>query len=901
MRLWQADPYKRPLVDAAGAAVATFLTLGMCAASPGANGAPVMLTGTSSADVLDASASSQAHIISGLAGADRIFGSSSDDVLDGGSGNDSIDAGPGADTVIGGAGNDTLAGNAGDDDFFVAGWSAWDSIDGGEGHDRLIGSTADDVFGIRALIGVEVIDGGQGFDRIRMAGGAASRLDLSNTTVLGIELIEGSSSKDTIIGSPGADLIDGGRGDDYIHGGPGLDVVNYPAEFGLYSVQNNSDGSITVRDTTTGGYGVDTLVSIERIQFRDGYFQSGYFTPTGSDNTAPVAGPDAATLPEDSTVVIDVLGNDQDVDGDPITVVAVTSPQHGKAVLAVGNKISYTPSPDFNGIDSFRYTISDGRTGTAIGNVSITVQPAPDAPRPQDDTASVRAGISTAVDVLANDMEVDGEKLTINSVTNPSHGIATITTSGQILYAPDADYQGTDSFTYSVSDPTGLTATARVTLDVRSVSSADPLRARIASAPEGSWLRINQNRFQDVWPTSSQLPATPSYLNPAKVIFCWSSMAWDPNRNHLIFWGGGHGNYSGNEVYRFDANQFQWERASLPSDVVNLLGDNQYFAVDGPLNAPTSSHTYDNQEFLPNLDRFITFGGAKFNARQQFVLEDGMTRTGPYLWDPSRAGEDAVGGTQGSQVRPGLFPSVSGGQMWENRNTVAVAGIADVRPSGDWVNSTSAYVNVDGKDAVLITEAPRTRARLFLYTINSLEDPSLDSWELVGTDSVGYGNQGAGAYDPHRKLFVRTAKTSLGWGLVVWDLTSPGASNKSFVVIPRDAQGAPIVTALHGMDFDQSRGVFVLWDGGPRVWQVRAPEDPRSEAWETIAPGVLQTAEMPSQDDGTLFASNKYKPQQGVLGKWKYAPDYDVFFGVINPTDGNVWVYKPPNWSPKDE
>ena len=39
-------------------------------------------------------------------------------------------------------------------------------------------------------------------------------------------------------------------------------------------------------------------------------------------------------------------------------------------------------------------------------------------------------------------------------------------------------------------------------------------------------------------------------------------------------------------------------------------------------------------------------------------------------------------------------------------------------------------------------------------------------------------------------------------------------------------------------------------------------------------------------------------PQRGVLGKWKYAADYDVFFGVINPTAGNVWVYKPVNWSP---
>ena len=331
---------------------------------------------------------------------------------------------------------------------------------------------------------------------------------------------------------------------------------------------------------------------------------------------------------------------------------------------------------------------------------------------------------------------------------------------------------------------------------------------------------------------------------------------------------------------------------------MNLLGDSQYFAVDGAMNAPTSSHTYDNQEFLPNLDRFITFGGAKFNARQQFVLEDGETRTGPYLWEPSRAGADSVGGTAGSQARPDLFPDVIGGRMWQNRDTIRIAGIGAVRPSGDWVNSTSAYLNVDGKDAILITEAPRTQARLFLYTIHDVTDPARDTWELVGTDTSGYGNQGAGAYDPVRKLFARTAKTSLGWGLVVWDLATPGPTNKSYIVIPRDASGLPIVTDLHGMDFDQERGVFTLWDGGPAVWRVQPAANPRTDAWVTTQAETVSSLPAPSQEDGVLVANGKRKAQHGVLGKWKYAADYDVFLGVINPTDGNVWVYKPQGWSP---
>ena len=859
---------------------------------------PVILNGTSGADFLDASSSAVAHIIYGFGGSDRILGSSADDVLDGGSEGDVIDAGPGSDTLIGGPGNDTLTGGAGDDDFFVSGSSAWDTLSGGDGYDRLLGSSGNDIIGIRSMSGVEFIDGGAGSDRLRLAGGVSSQLDLSATVVRGIELIEGSASKDTIIGSASGDTITGGRGDDYIDGAAGLDEATYPSAYAAYVVTQNANGSITIRDPVTGGTGTDLLVRIETVRFTDGYLQSGIFTPSGGSNRPPLAAADSASVAEDGSVVVNVLANDSDPDGDALSLTSFAGAKHGKITLSAPASVTYKPNADYAGVDSFTYTVSDGRGGTASANVSVNVTPQADAPRPRDDSAVTVINESVVVEVLGNDLEVDGQALTVSSVTRPASGTAAIQSGGRIQYVPNAGYQGTDSFEYTVTDTTGLSASARVTVAVQSSPATTPLRDRIAAAPEGSWLRINQNRFRDVWPSTTQQPATPSYLNPAKVIFCWSSMAWDPNRNQLIFWGGGHGNYSGNEVYRFDGNTFRWQRASLPSDVVNLLGDGQYFAVDGAMSAPTSSHTYDNQEFLPNLDRFITFGGAKFNARQQFVLEDGATRTGPYLWDPGRAGGDSVGGLAGSQVRPDLYPDVIGGQMWQNRDTIRNAGIGAVRPSGDFVNSTSAYVNMDGKDAILVTEAPRTQARLFLYTINDVADPAQDTWDLVGIDSSGYGNQGAGAYDPARKLFARTAKTTFGWGLVVWDLSVPGPTNKSFIVIPRDGQGLPIVTDLHGMDFDRTRGVFTLWDGGPTVWRVQPPANPRTGTWVTTQAETSPSTESPSQADGVLVAYGDPKPQHGVLGKWKYAADYDVFFGVINPLDGNVWVYKPRGWSP---
>ena len=62
------------------------------------------------------------------------------------------------------------------------------------------------------------------------------------------------------------------------------------------------------------------------------------------------------------------------------------------------------------------------------------------------------------------------------------------------------------------------------------------------------------------------------------------------------------------------------------------------------------------------------------------MLDDGVTKTGPYLWDPSRADANMVGGLDGSQVAPATYPDVTGGRMWTNRNAIAVNGIGARRP-----------------------------------------------------------------------------------------------------------------------------------------------------------------------------------------------------------------------------
>src|SRR5207249_998314 len=119
----------------------------------------------------------------------------------------------------------------------------------------------------------------------------------------------------------------------------------------------------------------------------DGTLDSNVATVTiavAAVNDAPVANNDAVTTAEDTAVTIAVLGNDTDIDGDTLTVTGVSAPQHGSATSHPDGTITYTPAANYNGADTFTYTISDGHGGTAAATVSLTITAVDDAPVASD-------------------------------------------------------------------------------------------------------------------------------------------------------------------------------------------------------------------------------------------------------------------------------------------------------------------------------------------------------------------------------------------------------------------------------------------------------------------------------------------------------------------------------------
>ena len=189
-------------------------------------------------------------------------------------------------------------------------------------------------------------------------------------------------------------------------------------------------------------------------------------------NDAPIAIDDAATTAEDTPVSIAVLGNDTDVDGDRLSVTAVGLPAHGTVAIHPDGTITYTPAANYNGADGFTYTIGDGHGGAATGTVSVTITAVNDAPVAVDDTATTAEDTPANIAVLANDTDVDGDRLSVTAVSVPAHGSTAINSDGTITYAPAANYDGPDTFTYTIGDGHGGTAGATVAITVTGVNDA---------------------------------------------------------------------------------------------------------------------------------------------------------------------------------------------------------------------------------------------------------------------------------------------------------------------------------------------------------------------------------------------------------------------------------------------
>ena len=181
--------------------------------------------------------------------------------------------------------------------------------------------------------------------------------------------------------------------------------------------------------------------------------------PGAPVNLSPVANNDVASTPEDTAKDINVLANDTDPEDDPITVVSVSDPANGTTSINVDGTIHYVPDANFNGVDTFTYTVNGGDTAT----VTVTVTAVDDAPVAVDDSATTDEDTPVDIDVLLNDTDIDGGLKEVDSFTQPTSGLVSKNPNGTLRYVPNLDYVGGDSFTYTLNG--GSTATVTITVN----------------------------------------------------------------------------------------------------------------------------------------------------------------------------------------------------------------------------------------------------------------------------------------------------------------------------------------------------------------------------------------------------------------------------------------------------
>ena len=216
--------------------------------------------------------------------------------------------------------------------------------------------------------------------------------------------------------------------------------------------------------------GPDTFV----LTASDG--KGGTVTQTVTVNVAPVNDtPTAAatqTLSTDEDEAVTGQITAADVDGDTLAYAVSTQGTLGVAAVSSTGEITYTPNDDANGTDTFVLTVSDGAGGTVTQTVTVEIAPVNDAPRADDEnTDSLTIAEDTNGQIIIAYTDPEGDDVSASLKTNVANGTLTSNADGSVTYTPNANFNGTDSLVYTVSDGT-VSFDKTVTITVTPVNDA---------------------------------------------------------------------------------------------------------------------------------------------------------------------------------------------------------------------------------------------------------------------------------------------------------------------------------------------------------------------------------------------------------------------------------------------
>ncbi|GJM02808.1 MAG: hypothetical protein DHS20C08_13090 [Rhodomicrobium sp.] len=471
------------------------------------------IIGTSFVDSFNGSSNNETFI--GGGGADLLFGNDGDDTLTGGEGADTLDGGSGDDIAsyegsnaavtidlinqlatggeaegdsltniegaIGSANSDLLIGDdfanslsgRGGDDIIFAG-AGNDKVEGGQGADTLDGGSGNDTLSyagseeaVTISLATEEVNGG----------------DAEGDSITSFENIEGSAFDDSLTGDDAYNIIDGGAGNDIIYATAGSDGImgGRGSDTLAFTASTSGISADLATRVYTGGLaeGIDA-VSIENLigsDYGDTLIGNG-----GTNILAGGAGDDTLTGAGGDDILDGGAGqNDTAMFSGASTDYLITNAGNGAlkfSDIRTGNSGQNDGVDTINDVEFF--TFSNG----TFSKSELTVTNA--APLALDD--QIENGIEDepitlhVTDLLANDIDYDGDTPTVTSITKTKHGEAELATDGTITFTPFTDFAGRAYFDYEVSDGINPPVTARVYLEITPVND-DPFAQQDTNIP----------------------------------------------------------------------------------------------------------------------------------------------------------------------------------------------------------------------------------------------------------------------------------------------------------------------------------------------------------------------------------------------------------------------------------
>ncbi|TOH17518.1 tandem-95 repeat protein, partial [Vibrio parahaemolyticus] len=244
-----------------------------------------------------------------------------------------------------------------------------------------------------------------------------------------------------------------------------------------FSVSGNSNVLVSIENgiatisPTADWNGSETLTFTATDPSGESISQTVNFT------VAPVADivADKATVVEDTSTVIKVLGNDTfEDDGKVVSLDTNNGPANGTVSVNPDGSVTYTPNDNYHGTDSFTYIVTSGGVSEST-TVTVNVTPVNDAPVAKDDIATTQEDTAVTIDVLPNDTDVDGDKLSIQSASVPEAQGKVEIVDGKLVFTPAENFNGDAEITYTVTDGE-LTDAAKVTVTVNPVNDAPTIK-----------------------------------------------------------------------------------------------------------------------------------------------------------------------------------------------------------------------------------------------------------------------------------------------------------------------------------------------------------------------------------------------------------------------------------------